>query len=128
MKQLIFVPILLLLLAISAIAGEPLPDPVIQEKFIGRWVRPDGGYVLVIKNVRFDGSIEADYLNPNPINVSEARVTTESGKINIFVELRDAGYPGSNYTLMYDKDTDRLVGVYHHMVLKQKFDVYFVRD
>jgi hypothetical protein len=128
MKQLIFVPILLLLLAISAIAGEPLPDPVIQEKFIGRWVRPDGGYVLVIKNVRFDGSIEADYLNPNPINVSEARVTTESGKINIFVELRDAGYPGSNYTLMYDKDTDRLVGVYHHMVLKQKFDVYFVRN
>ena len=128
MKQLIFVPILLLLLAISAIAGEPLPDPVIQEKFIGRWVRPDGGYVLVIKNVRFDGSIEADYLNPNPINVSEARVTTESGKIKIFVELRDAGYPGSNYTLMYDKDTDRLVGVYHHMVLKQKFDIYFVRN
>ena len=128
MKQLIFVPILLLLLAISAIAGEPLPDPVIQEKFIGRWVRPDGGYVLVIKNVRFDGSIEAEYLNPNPINVSEARVTTESGKIKIFVELRDAGYPGSNYTLMYDKDTDRLVGVYHHMVLKQKFDIYFVRN
>jgi hypothetical protein len=127
MKQLIFVPILLLLLAISAIAGEPLPDPVIQEKFIGRWVRPDGGYVLVIKNVRFDGSIEAEYLNPNPINVSEARVNTESDKVNIFVELRDVGYPGSNYTLTYDKDTDRLVGVYHHMVLSKKFNIYFVR-
>jgi len=90
-------------------------------------VRPDGGYTLVIKNVRFDGSIEADYLNPNPINVSEARVTTESGKINIFVELRDVGYPGSYYTLTYEKDTDRLVGVYHHAVLKENFDIYFVR-
>jgi hypothetical protein len=97
------------------------------EKLTGNWVRPDGGYTLVIKNVRFDGSIEAYYLNPNPINVSEARVNTESDKVNIFVELRDVGYPGSNYTLTYDKDTDRLVGVYHHMVLSKKFNIYFVR-
>jgi hypothetical protein len=98
------------------------------EKLIGNWVRPDGGYVLVIKNVRFDGSIEADYLNPNPINVSKAHVSNESGKINVFVELRDAGYPGSYYTLTYNKDTDRLVGVYHHMVLNKKFDIYFLRQ
>ncbi len=98
------------------------------EKLRGNWVRPDGGYTLVIKNVRFDGSIEAYYLNPNSINVSEARATMESGKINVFVELRDTGYPGSYYTLTYDKDTERLVGVYHHMVLNKKFDIYFVRE
>jgi hypothetical protein len=97
------------------------------QDLIGHWVRPDGGYVLVIKNVRSDASIEADYLNPNPINVSKARVSNESGKNNIFVELWDIGYPGSNYTLTYDKETDRLVGVYHHMVLDQKFDVFFER-
>jgi hypothetical protein len=99
-----------------------------NQKLLGRWVRPDGGYILVIKNVRFDGSMEAHYLNPNPINVSDARVITESGKINIFVELRDVGYPGSNYLLTYDKDTDRLVGVYYHAILKQKFDIYFLRQ
>jgi len=98
-----------------------------HKELTGNWVRPDGGYTLVIKNIRFDGSIEAYYLNPNPINVSEARLTTASGKINIFVELRDTGYPGSNYTLTYDKENDRLVGVYHHMVLNKKFDIYFVR-
>lgn len=97
------------------------------EKLIGRWIRPDGGYVLIIKKVRFDGSIEAVYLNPNRINISKAHVKTESEKINLFVELRDVGYPGSNYTLTYEPDTDRLIGVYHHMVLKEKFDIFFVR-
>ena len=103
------------------------PAETVYEKLLGRWVRPDGGYVLIIKNVHFDGSIDADYLNPNLINISKARATTESGKTNVFVELRDVGYPGSYYTLTYDKDTDRLVGVYHHLGINQNFDIYFVR-
>jgi hypothetical protein len=97
------------------------------EKLVGKWLRPDGGYILLIKDVREDGSIEAMYLNPNKINVSKARVSTEDGKINIFVELRDIGYPGSYYTLTYDKDTDSLVGVYHHLGINKKFDVHFMR-
>jgi hypothetical protein len=97
------------------------------KKISGQWLRPDGGYVLIIKNVRFDGSIEAEYLNPNRISISKAHVKTELGKINIFVELRDVGYPGSYYTLTYDKDTDRLVGVYHHLGINQNFDVHFMR-
>ena len=94
---------------------------------IGRWVRPDGGYVLHFKAVNDDGSIDAKYFNPNPINVSKAKVSNESDKINIFVELRDVGYPGSFYTLVYDPDRDRLVGVYHHLVHKQNYDIYFVK-
>ena len=94
---------------------------------IGRWVRPDGGYVLHFKAVNDDRSIDAAYFNPNPINVSKAQVSSEPGKTNIFVELRDVGYPGSYYTLVYDPDSDRLAGVYHHLVLKQNFDIYFVR-
>ena len=99
-----------------------------HKELIGRWVRPDGGYTLSIKSVNDDGSIDAAYFNPNPINVSKAEVTTESDKVNILVELRDTGYPGSYYTLTYEKDTDRLVGVYHHAVLKQNFDIYFIRQ
>jgi hypothetical protein len=94
---------------------------------IGRWVRPDGGYVLHFKAVNDDGSIDAEYLNPNPINVSMAKVSNRSDKIDIFVELRDIGYPGSFYTLVYEPDRDRLVGVYHHLVHKQNYDIYFVR-
>ena len=62
---------------------------------IGRWVRPDGGYVLLIIAVKDNGNIDAKYFNPNPINVSKAKVSNESDKIDIFVELRNVGYPGS---------------------------------
>ena len=42
-------------------------------------------------------------------------------------ELRDRGYPGNYYTLIYDSQTDRLVGVYHHLGIRQEFAVEFVR-
>jgi hypothetical protein len=93
----------------------------------GRWVRPDGGYVIQIRNVDGTGKIDAGYLNPRPINVSKAQATKESGKIKVFVELSDVGYPGSTYTLTYDAKQDVLVGVYHQAVMKQDFDVYFTR-
>jgi hypothetical protein len=96
-------------------------------QIIGTWVRPDGGYTLDIKDVSGDGKMDASYFNPNPINVAVAQATIESEKINVFVELQDIGYPGSNYTLVYDPDTDCLIGVYHHLVINQDFDVYFVR-
>ncbi len=91
-------------------------------------MRPDGGYTLVIKNVASDGRIDARYFNPNPINVSIAKAGTKDNKINVFVELQDTGYPGSNYTLIYDPEKDRLFGVYYHAVLKKNFDIFFVRE
>ncbi len=93
---------------------------------IGQWVRPDGGYILDIKSIGTDGKIEMVYLNPRPINVSKAQANTKAGKIELFIELRDRGYPGSYYTLTFDSKTNRLVGVYHHLVLNQNFDIYFV--
>jgi len=97
------------------------------QKLIGKWVRPDGGYVLDIKSISPDGKIEMVYLNPRPINVSKAQANTKAGKIELFIELRDKGYPGSYYTLTFDSKTKRLVCVYHHLVLNQNFDIYFVR-
>jgi hypothetical protein len=87
MKQLLLVPILLLLLAIPAIAGEPLPDPEIQQKFIGRWVRSDGGYVINVREVRPGGSVDAEYFNPKSINVSEANVSVWKGFDQLFIKL-----------------------------------------
>ena len=97
------------------------------EKLIGRWVRPDGGYILVINAVDDQGNLDAGYFNPNNINVAQAHASIEEKQIKIYVEMQDIGYPGSNYTLTYDKDSDRLVGVYHHAVLKKNYDIYFVR-
>ncbi len=93
----------------------------------GSWLRPDGGYVLLIKAVDDQGNIDAKYLNPSQINVAKAKASIEEGQINIYVEMQDVGYPGSNYTLTYNKENDQLIGVYYHAVLKQKFDIYFVR-
>jgi hypothetical protein len=64
----------------------------------GRWVRPDGGYTIVIKGVDPSGRMDATYTNPNPINVLKAEVSREGGALRVFLELRGAGYPGSTYT------------------------------
>jgi hypothetical protein len=96
-------------------------------RLIGQWVRPDGGYVLDIRNVQSDGKLEVAYLNPKQINVSKAQANIKTGQIELFIELRDKYYPGSYYTLTYDSKSDRLVGVYHHLGIGQNFDIFFLR-
>ena len=94
---------------------------------IGRWQRTDGGYVIEIKRVATDGAMQAAYFNPRPINVSRATATVFKEHLKVEVELRDTGYPGSSYTLLYDPDKDALLGFYYQAVQKQNFDVVFVR-
>src|ERR1700709_1903401 len=76
----------------------------------GRWVRPDGGYVIAIKSVDAGGKLDASYANPNPLPFYAATATEESGKLKVFFELRAGGYNGSTYTLSYDAAADRLTG------------------
>jgi hypothetical protein len=93
----------------------------------GRWLRLDGGYILEIKSVDAGGGIDATYLNPRPISVARAEATREGSTLKVFVELRAPDYPGSTYTLTYDRRNDQLEGVYFQAVLRQSFDVRFVR-
>ena len=93
----------------------------------GRWLRPDGGYVLEIRGADAGGAIEVTYLNPRPINVSRTEATREGSALKVFVELRAPGYPGSRYTLIYDPERDQLEGAYFQAVLGQTFDVFFTR-
>jgi hypothetical protein len=97
------------------------------ETLIGRWLRLDGGYILVIRGVDPSGKIDALYLNPQPINIAKADATRDGSKLNVFVELRAPNYPGSTYTLGYDPEQDQLRGIYFQAALGQSFDVYFVR-
>jgi len=103
-------------------------EEVSAERLVGRWLRPDGGYVLEIRGAQANGRLEAAYLNPRPINVSRAEWRREGGHLQVFVELRDVNYPGSKYTLRYAPEQDRLVGDYFQAVQRQTFDVEFVRQ
>ena len=93
----------------------------------GRWVRPDGGYVIAIKSVDAGGKIEASYANPNPLSFYTVTATEENGKVKHFFELRAGGYNGSIYRLNYDAGGDRLTGAYYQAIKRQSFDVVFVR-
>ena len=98
------------------------------QPLMGRWQRTDGGYVIEIGRIDADGKIAAGYFNPRPIYVSQAQASMQNGYIKVEVELRDTGYPGSRYTLIYDQPKDRLIGFYYHAVSGQNFDVVFVRQ
>lgn len=98
-----------------------------EQRLAGRWLRPDGGYILELTEVTKDGTLKAVYLNPRPINVAKAVFSQKDGRLTIFVELRDVNYPGSQYSLQYDPKTDRLIGTYFQAVLSQTFNVEFVR-
>ena len=97
------------------------------ETLSGRWLRLDGGYILEIRSVDAGGRINATYLNPRPINVARAEATREGSALKVFVELRAPDYPGSTYTLTYDRKRDQLEGVYYQAALRQRFGVSFVR-
>ena len=97
------------------------------QNLIGRWLRPDGGYIIEIKGIAKDGRMDAAYLNPRPIHVAQAEVSWKGGKLRAFIELRDTGYPGSTYTLDYNPEQDVLAGIYFQAVMNQAFEVVFVR-
>src|SRR5947209_15811252 len=116
--------------------AQSLPDtpaassgPVSQATFAalsGRWVRPDGGYVITIKSVDLDGKLDASYANPSPLPFYGATATIDGGTVKLLFELRAGGYNGSTYSLDYDAAGDRLKGTYYQAVAKQRFEVIFV--
>ncbi len=103
------------------------PDAMPAEKFVGRWQRTDGGYVLEIKSLTPDGKLEAGYFNPNPINVGRAAWQNDGGRLMVMVELSDVNYPGSLYSLEYKAQGDMMVGTYFQAVEKQTYQVEFSR-
>ncbi len=108
--------------------AETISEPVANmQKLIGRWLRTDSPYVIEIHEVGPDGTLRAGYYNPRPINVSAAKAENGNGTIQVFVELHDAGYPGSNYRLKYDPQKDALEGTYFQATMQQNYDVAFMR-
>ena len=96
-------------------------------KLVGRWERPDGGYVVEIKGVDPGGKLEVAYYNPNPINVSRAVAWREKGASKLVIELRDVNYPGCIYTLEHNSQTDQLFGQYYQAAVQETYEVVFIR-
>jgi len=109
----------------SADSGDQTTEP---RSLVDRWVRPDGGYILELREFGSDGSLVAAYFNPKPINVARAGWRPAAEGFDLFVELRDVNYPGSIYTLHYDPVTDRMQGLYFQAVQKQSYEVMFTRS
>lgn len=114
------------LAAIWLVASGPGADDT--SRLVGRWRRADGDYVLEIRKAPGSGPLDAAYFNPRPINVAKAESRIQEGKLHVSVELRDQGYPGSTYTLAYNRERDELEGVYVSPELQQSFDVLFTRE
>ena len=94
----------------------------------GDWVRTDASYLVKIIKVNDDRSLEAQYFNPNPINVGKANWEESYGNLKIMIELRDVNYPGSTYKLSYLPDRDILAGDYYQAVEGLTFYVEFSRS
>jgi uncharacterized protein (DUF2147 family) len=110
--------------AANQTGGETRPD---FQRLKGRWQRPDGGYVVEIKNIADSGAMDTAYFNPNPIHVAKAEASRDADGTKVFIELRDVNYPGSTYTLTYDPASDQLKGIYYQAVEQQRFPVIFLR-
>jgi len=97
------------------------------DALLGLWVRPDGGYLIAIRDVDTSGRLDAAYANPHHLPFAKAEASREGDTIKVFLELRAGGYNGSTYTLTYVPEKDILQGVYYQAVARRKFDVYFDR-
>ena len=94
---------------------------------VGDWIRTDGSYLIKINKVNDEGTLEAQYFNPNPINVESAKWEESYDNLKIIIVLRDQNYPGSTYTLDYLPDGDFLAGEYFQAVERSTFYVEFAR-
>jgi hypothetical protein len=120
-----FVLLSALLLAICTVARA---DSGTLNDLVGTWIRPDGGYKLVVKSIAADGKAEVQYFNPNPIHVAEASTALKDGAATLFVKFEDVNYTGSTYNLTLGADKNRLEGKYFQATQKQTYDIFFERQ
>ncbi|TFG99176.1 MAG: hypothetical protein E4H13_09145 [Calditrichales bacterium] len=83
--------------------------------------------MINLSKVNDDGSLEAHYFNPNPINVGKATWMESNGDLKVVIELRDVNYPGSTYRLNFLPDRSMLAGEYFQAVEGLTFYVEFLR-
>lgn len=119
------------LFAVTSHAAETDASPVSENNsqlLTGKWLRQDGGYILEISDPADGGKLTAAYFNPRPVNVSRAAWRFGGGRLQVFIELTDTGYPGATYILHLDEENDQLIGEYTQPAAEQTFEVVFMRQ
>ncbi len=96
-------------------------------KLVGKWERPDGGYIVEIKSVDPSGKLDVAYFNPDSINVSRALAWRDKDATRVIIELRDVNYPGCIYKLEHNPQNDQLFGQYYQAALQETYEVAFTR-
>ena len=94
----------------------------------GEWQRTDGGYLIKVSKVLFDGKATVKYFNPRPIHVAQAAISTQEGFIKLFFRLQDKNYAGSTYTLYYYAEKDAMAGFYYHAAMDKTYEVVFLTE
>jgi hypothetical protein len=128
------VAVILLLVIVVIVTKEPSETDSGNKKvadkklLVGDWLRTDAGYRMLIEKANEDGTLNAEYFNPQSINVGKANWEENNGNLKIIIELRDVNYPGSTYSLNYLPDRDILAGDYYQAVEGITFYVEFVRQ
>jgi hypothetical protein len=128
------VAVILLIVTLVILRKEPSETDsgnkkIVDKKILdGDWLRTDAGYRILITKVNADGTLDAQYFNPNPINIGKANWEESSGNLKIIIKLRDVNYPGSTYKLSYLPDRDILAGEYYQAVEGLTFYVEFARN
>lgn len=108
---------------------QTLPVAAIDKNLlIGNWVRTDAAYQITISALLDNGDMNAGYFNPKSIHVATAAWADADGVLQVYLELRDQGYPGSNYKLSYQPDRDMLTGEYFQAVQGATYPVEFARS
>jgi len=98
-----------------------------QSDFFGTWLRSDGTYKVEVEAGEAAGSVVARYFNPEPINVESSLFDEIEGQPRLEFVLRDEGYPGSAYQLIYLAERRVLVGTYARPDAEPS-QIFFVRE
>lgn len=115
-------------LATTNAAAAPAAASADLQFLKGRWIRPDGGYVLEIRQVDANGQLDAGYFNPGPIRVVSSKATKDGAAVKVYIELNDVNYPGCKYNLTYLPEQRLLVGTYFQAAMQQTYEVAFERE
>jgi hypothetical protein len=107
----------------NAASAQPFDFNVIA----GEWARIDGNYTLHVEDITSEGKANVRYFNPGEIHVAQNQISTQDGRIKLFVKLQDEGYPGCTYTLFYYHEQDVLAGEYYQAAVNRTYEVIFVR-
>lgn len=111
----------------AAPAPAAITEKADSSRLAGEWIRTDAPYQLKIASVAAAGELQAAYFNPKPIHVGKANWVGNGGILQVYVELQDVNYPGSNYTLQYVPGKDLLAGKYFQAVEGTTYEVEFIR-